>query len=570
MKINIFFYLFASSFLFGANSFAGVTAYVDRNPISEGETVNFTLEVDASRNLSVDLSALKNNFEIVQKMNSQNNSNINGRQTAVSKLIITLLPKSTGELIIPSLQVGNEKSEAITLRVNAAPAGSVTKKDATELSVTLDKSLAYVQAQIVLTVRLSSAENIVDGSLSELKIADATVRPLGEQRRFRKVINGVNYDVIELSYAIFPQKSGSLTIPSMIFNGAVSDGTMRSFSGFFDSVGSRRIRKQSKELSVTIKPVPKDYPKDATWLPLKQLVLTEDWSILPLKFKVDEAITRTFRIEATGGGAAMLPSLPSSSASWFKQYPDKKTPDEIVNADGISTILSESQLLIPTKEGEQTLPEMKLVWFDTENEKVMTAIIAAKNSTVLPSDTLAKAPPPANSATKSAVPNLAAKQEANWPYPWMILCAIFLLLCLALIFWIMRLQRKIALLSSQQQENENSSLSHKQLLKNTRELLAQAIKRQDAGACAQALCSLAQAKLQLTQRPTLGKIPDYLNSAANKELIINLEALLYSHHPQNLDLSLLSAIDDDLAVAKLKSHRSKSSALPSLYPHCQV
>jgi hypothetical protein len=73
----------------------------------------------------------------------------------------------------------------------------------------------------------------------------------------------VLHGVIELQYAIYPQRSGQLVIPGQTFSATLVD---RSRSNDFLPFGPRTgkvSRVKSPDIPLQVKPKPTDYPADA-------------------------------------------------------------------------------------------------------------------------------------------------------------------------------------------------------------------------------------------------------------------------------------------------------------------
>jgi len=79
---------------------AAVQAEIDRNRITQGETVTLTILTDDPRqNLDTDFSALDQDFQVLDRRSETQLSIVNGRQTAIVRLLLTLEPKAEGELV---------------------------------------------------------------------------------------------------------------------------------------------------------------------------------------------------------------------------------------------------------------------------------------------------------------------------------------------------------------------------------------------------------------------------------------------------------------------------------------
>ena len=100
---------------------AGVTARLSQSTTSVDQPVRLTLESDIDQESSPDLSVLDQDFKILGRATQQNISIINGHMSAKRSLILTLLPKHTGNLTIPPIPVGGQSTESMSLKVVEQP-----------------------------------------------------------------------------------------------------------------------------------------------------------------------------------------------------------------------------------------------------------------------------------------------------------------------------------------------------------------------------------------------------------------------------------------------------------------
>ena len=126
-----------------------------------------------------------------------------------------------------------------------------------------------------------------DRNITQLELDDAFVRPL-EQNSFQRTINGRPWLVHEIRYAIFPEHSGTLEIPSQRFS--ARESTPR--RSLFDlGGGGRQVRRSTEPLTIEVLPRPDSFP-GSEWLPAGELTLEESWSTPPEALKVGESATR--------------------------------------------------------------------------------------------------------------------------------------------------------------------------------------------------------------------------------------------------------------------------------------
>ena len=130
-------------------------ASVDRTRLEAGETLELTLESqDVTQFGKPDLRTLEPDFEVrgTRQLNSLHT--LDGETRASTRWIITLLPRRSGSLRIPELQLGQSRSQAIELQVQQADSQRPDAASQVFVEATLDSSAVYVQAQAVLTLRI--------------------------------------------------------------------------------------------------------------------------------------------------------------------------------------------------------------------------------------------------------------------------------------------------------------------------------------------------------------------------------------------------------------------------------
>ena len=255
--------------LAGQASAEAFFASVDRTRLNEGETVVLTLEsTDPTRFGRPDFSPLNAQFEILGSRQVNRLTSLGDTPRATTRWILTLQPKASGEVVIPPIRLEDAETLPITLLIEAAgERGNGEKLAPVFIDASLDQDSIYVQAQTVLTLRIYHSVSMYDdSSLTPLQMDDARVEQLGEPRTYEKNIGGVRHGVIELQYAIYPQRSGELSIPGQVFSATLVD---RSRGDDFLPFGPRAgkvTRVKSPDIPLQVKPKPAAFPADAPWL----------------------------------------------------------------------------------------------------------------------------------------------------------------------------------------------------------------------------------------------------------------------------------------------------------------
>lgn len=363
-------------------SWAALTATVDRSVIDSNETLQLVIRYDGQvMTGQPDFSPLENDFEILSNNRQQQYSWVNGQSESYTDWTMVLMPKRSGLVLIPSLNFKKEVSNAVEIRVrNASAAAAGAGKQPIYTETLVDKESVYIQEQLVLTHRLYTSVQLSDLSLSDLNVPDVIMQKLGDNQ-FQKIINGRNYLIVEVKYALFPQVSGKLVIPALRFGAYESNG--RSQFGGFTNRGTRIFRStQSKTVDVMVRPA---HIAADQWMPSSEVQLAEQWSTDLNNLTVGEPVTRAIAISAAGLTGAQITPIQIIESDDYKIYPDQPQLQEQVKGSTIIGTRTETLAMVPGRAGEITFPAIDVRWWDTVNQRMQTASLAAKTVQVSPS-----------------------------------------------------------------------------------------------------------------------------------------------------------------------------------------
>ena len=397
---------------------AEVKARLDRGSAVVGETVTLVLETaDTNQSLDTDLAVLQKDFDVLNQRSETQMSFVNGQQTASVRLVITLEPKRAGNLLIPALKFPGASSSPLRLKVLEAPALSPGEVEPVfiETAIQPDPGPYYVLSQLSLTVRIFYQSNLTEAAINPPAPAQASVRLLDEVP-YQADRNGQRYRVLERRYAIFPERSGPLTIPPMQLSGRLIERPSDRL--WQPNVRGRRVRVESEALTLEISPRPAAFTGDA-WLPARRITLSQQISDNDL-LRVGEPVTRTVIIDAVGLEENMLEEPPWPDIPEARIYPDQ--PQGISRDDG-EWVLGHKEFryaIVPEKAGLLVLPEIRLEWWDTLANRQRTASLPEHRIEVLPSELgqSASTLPPAEilmpgTATSVSAGNIPATGQAT-------------------------------------------------------------------------------------------------------------------------------------------------------------
>lgn len=401
---NTLWLIVAALLLLAGRAHAALDASVDRQQVAMGDTLRLVIVATDDEDLnSIDLGPVQQDFDILQRSSSSSMSIVNGQRSQTRQLVLDITPRREGTLRIPPLSNGSASTRALTVSVGAAP--ELPGGDQQVLfEAEVDKPSVYVQGQVLLTLRVQQAINLDARSISELEVDNAFVKPL-EQKSFQRTVGGRPWLVHEIRYAIFPEQSGTLEIPTQTFS-ARESLPRRSL---FDRGQGKLIRRSTEPLRIEVLPRPENYPGGATWLPARDLQIEEQWSTPPEQLRAGQSTTRTVRITGTGLQGAQLPPTLFPSSPGLKYYPDQPQITETEISSGLVGQRVDSAALVPTQGGDYRIPEIRIRWWDTESGELREAFLPARDIHVAPAEFTGTAPP--------ATPEVAATAPSAAPAP---------------------------------------------------------------------------------------------------------------------------------------------------------
>lgn len=383
--------LFFLSFCFSAPAFATVSASVNTYSSDPQSPIVLTITSDNDSSQTPDLSVLKNLFNVVSTSVSRQSYIINGNAQNETKWQFSLIPLQKGKLNIPSIVVGNERTNPIEIHVsdqpqNLLPQNQNSKEQSaealyeltTELYQTSDKS--FVNEQIICAVRVYDNGSLESGEPSFEPTTDFIIKSLGNPK-IKQSPDGKR--VITYLFALFAQKSGELFIPKVVFDGyAYQKPALKNIfqGGLFQidipSVFGLQtpIHLEKEPQKIDILPKPENYSSN-WWLPAQNLSVSAQIINPPQKIMQGNVFMREITLTAQGLTDSQLPELDFPSSSLVKTYPEKPVGETTVSDGGVVGVQKTIVSYIPQKTGQIVLPEIEIPWFNTLTGKNEIAVL---------------------------------------------------------------------------------------------------------------------------------------------------------------------------------------------------
>ena len=356
---------------------AELTARLSSTKIDETQTLELTIRTD-SRDVqgTPDLQAVARDFEILTTRTSSQYRVSNGNVQAWTDWVIALRPLRVGTLNIPALAYRGEQTQPLQLQV--VPLDPRLKKqmgDRVFFEISTEPENPYVQAQLVFIRRLLYADGTqIYGEMPDTPVVEnAVVIPLGNATSSQVTRNDKRYGMIEQRYALFPERSGELTIP-----GATVSGSVRmNINGRLRRNGVRIV---ADPVTLDVRSIPDDYPADTPWLPATRVDLLEAWDQSPPTFSLGQPLTQTLIVRADAATGSIIPPLDYAIPdSHFRSYPEQPDISDNQRGEGLIGTRSQTWSLIPTSAGSIRLPMIELTWFDTVREEVRVSRLPSRS-----------------------------------------------------------------------------------------------------------------------------------------------------------------------------------------------
>lgn len=247
----------------------------------------------------------------------------------------------------------------------------------------------YAQEMVLVEVRGFYTIPIALTKLEVPAMPGFRVLTIGREHWSEAEQDGVQGRGLSQTLALFPQASGTLTIPPIVQKLTI-----------IDDAGKRAERTIATD-PVTIEVAQPPVAAGTWWLPARRLTLTETWSEPPETLAIGRPVRRTVTLEAEGVTDDQLPPQPELKADGlivFREAPERRTvisaaakgkkgealrqslprPGRLAVVEGrdgpIGRIVY-SWAVRPISGAPAELPEISIPWFDTEAGEMRTAVL---------------------------------------------------------------------------------------------------------------------------------------------------------------------------------------------------
>lgn len=353
-----------------------VLATVDRNQITLEDSLQLSITIQGTQNTPPPELPSLPDFRVTSSGTSSSTQILNFKRSVSITHKYRLTPMNTGQFKIGSARIrANGKIYAtqpiiVVVQKPTVQNQSVDKSLFVETNVS--KRTAYVGEQLIYSFRLFHRIEAKNLDLSmPFGASHFQKEDLGKAKSYQSVINGIQYQVQEISVALFPIKPGKAEIPSAMLDLDLYQRTRSNRRGFFnDPFFGQGIRSEhkvlrSKALSVEILALPKkNKPVD-----FKNIIGQFNIQANLGKKDLEVGDTTTLTITVSGKGNIRGVTFPEPDLNrQFKVYPDQPEFKQTVAENQITGEKIFKFALVPLQAGAVTLPAFTLDYFDPETK----------------------------------------------------------------------------------------------------------------------------------------------------------------------------------------------------------
>lgn len=255
-------------------------------------------------------------------------------------------------------------------------AGSRIKSSDLFIKVKASKTHVHEQEPVLLTYKVYTLVDLtqLEGKMPDLKGFHTQEVKLPQQKSFHiERVGGKNYRCVTWSqYVMYPQMTGSLQIPSIVFKGVVvqQNRSVDPFEAFFNGgSGYVEVRKAVTAPGVTIHVDP---------LPARPANFSGGVGHFNISAQLNKKDIRandpvTLRVIVGGIGNLKLIKQPVVSfPKDFDKYDAKVTDKTKLTENGVEGNMIYDFLAVPRHKGKYTIPSVQFTYYDTSSNTYKT------------------------------------------------------------------------------------------------------------------------------------------------------------------------------------------------------
>ena len=279
------------------------------------------------------------------------------------------------KVLPPDQSSGSASGSSAQSSRNQANSGKITDKELFMMA-SASKTKVYEQEAILLTYKVYTQVNLTElrGDIPDLKGFHTQEVELPNQKTFTlEHYNGRNYNTtIWRQLVLFPQQTDKIEIPSVTFEGTISQriASADPFDAFFNGGNVINIQKNlvTPKLVIDVKELPAGKPSNFSG-GVGEFTISS--SINTQELKTNDAVT--IKLVISGTGNMKLINTPEVNFPQDFEIYDPKVDNKFnLTRNGLSGNKVIEYLAIPRHAGNYTIPPIEFSYFDLKSQSYKT------------------------------------------------------------------------------------------------------------------------------------------------------------------------------------------------------
>src|SRR5574344_2500648 len=386
--------------------------------VSVGEQFRLTYTVNSQNVSSFRAGSIPEALEVLMGPSTSSQSSfqmVNGHTSSSSSITYTyiLCANKNGSFVIPPAHINvggrNVASSALRVRVSGRArqtantggaddsnqphmraAGSRISSNDLFIKVNANKKRVHEQEPVLLTYKVYTQVDLtqLEGKMPDLQGFHNQEVPLPQQKTFHtETVNGRPYRCVTWSqYVMYPQMTGSLTIPAITFKGIVvqQNRNVDPMEAFFNGgSGYVEVKRNitAPKMTIVVDPLP---AKPAGF---SGGVGRFNISASLSKKEVKEGEPIPLRVVVGGNGNLKLIKQPVVNfPKNFDKYDAKVSDKTRLTANGVEGNMVYDFMAVPRNQGQYTIPSVEFNYYDVNSNSYRTIRTQSFNVTVAKGD----------------------------------------------------------------------------------------------------------------------------------------------------------------------------------------
>ena len=235
------------------------------------------------------------------------------------------------------------------------------------LTVTVENGnvTPYQQEMVLVTIHGIYRRHITREKLLQPDLAGFNWMQLGEDYWYESRVNGQTVKNFKRRMALYPDRTGALTIGPFIHHLTLTDEG----DDWFD----HDIR--SEPIVIEVAPAP---PVESWWLPVRRLEISDQWSNAPDQLAEGEGVLRVIRVTAVGVSPDMIPPMPTlySPSAMIFPHPEQRLVE--LSPQGPVSVAFWRWTIRPTNGTSAILEPITFDYFDTTTRQSYQVKVTAQ------------------------------------------------------------------------------------------------------------------------------------------------------------------------------------------------